>query len=100
MRDPASRYARPHRQRLDRLDPRAAGAVHWRPRLQRAHPVPPARVGDRCETNVERLLALEPEIVVPGHGDVCAPEVLQQCADYLDVVLDTARAGRAAGLTP
>ena len=49
---------------------------------------------------VERLLALEPEIVVPGHGDVCGPEVLQQCADYLDAVLDTARAGRAAGLTP
>src|SRR3954449_4916570 len=37
---------------------------------------------------VERLLALEPEIVVPGHGDVCGPEALQQCADYLDFVLD------------
>ena len=49
---------------------------------------------------VERLLALEPEIVVPGHGDVCGPEVLQQCADYHDFVLDTARAGLAAGLTP
>ena len=49
---------------------------------------------------VERLLPLEPEIVVPGHGDVCGPEVLQQCADYHDFVLDTARAGLAAGLTP
>jgi len=49
---------------------------------------------------LERLLALDPEIVVPGHGQVCGPEVLQQCADYLDFVLDTARAGMAAGLTP
>ncbi len=49
---------------------------------------------------LERLLALDPEIVVPGHGQVCGPEVLQQCVDYLDFVLDTARAGRAAGLTP
>jgi cyclase len=49
---------------------------------------------------LERLLALDPETVVPGHGDVCGPEVLQQCADYLDFVLDTARAGLAAGLTP
>lgn len=49
---------------------------------------------------IERLLELEPEIVVPGHGEVCGPEVLQQCADYLDFVLDVARSGLAAGLTP
>ena len=49
---------------------------------------------------LERLRALEPEIVVPGHGHVCGPEVLQQCADYLDFVLDAARAGLTAGLTP
>ena len=49
---------------------------------------------------LERLLALDPEIVVPGHGQVCGSEVLQQCADYVDFVLDTARAGMAAGLTP
>ena len=49
---------------------------------------------------LERLLVLDPEIVVPGHGQVCGPEVLQQCVDYLDFVLDTARAGMAAGLTP
>ena len=49
---------------------------------------------------VERLLGLEPAIVVPGHGHVCGPEVLQHCVDYLDFVLDAARAGLTAGLTP
>ena len=42
---------------------------------------------------VERLRALEPEVVVPGHGEVCGVEVLEACAAYLDFVLDTARAG-------
>ena len=49
---------------------------------------------------VDLLLALEPETVVPGHGPVCGPEVLQDCAAYLDFVLDTARAAREAGLAP
>jgi len=49
---------------------------------------------------VELLVALEPETVVPGHGEVCGPEVLGQCAAYLDFVLETARAAREAGLTP
>lgn len=49
---------------------------------------------------VQRLIALEPEVVVPGHGDVCGVEVLHDCAAYLDFVLETARSARAAGLTP
>jgi cyclase len=49
---------------------------------------------------VDRLLALEPEVVVPGHGVVCGEEVLHDCAAYLDFVLETARAARTAGLTP
>jgi cyclase len=49
---------------------------------------------------VHELLALQPETVVPGHGEVCGPEVLRACAAYLDFVLDTARAAREAGLAP
>lgn len=49
---------------------------------------------------VERLMALEPAVVVPGHGPVCGAEVLEHCAAYLDFVLETARAARATGLAP
>jgi cyclase len=49
---------------------------------------------------VDLLLALDPEVVVPGHGAVCGPEVLHQCAAYLDFVLETAASAREAGLTP
>jgi cyclase len=49
---------------------------------------------------VDLLLALEPETVVPGHGEVCGPEVLERCAAYLDFVLATAESAREAGLTP
>jgi cyclase len=35
---------------------------------------------------VERLQALGAETIVPGHGDVCGPEVLQDQLDYLRFV--------------
>ncbi|GAC1374455.1 MAG: MBL fold metallo-hydrolase [Acidimicrobiales bacterium] len=38
--------------------------------------------------------------IVPGHGDVCGPAVLDEVLSYLRFVQTTARAGRAAGLTP
>jgi len=38
--------------------------------------------------------------IVPGHGDVCGPEAVDDVLGYLRFVLDTARKGKAAGLTP
>jgi cyclase len=38
--------------------------------------------------------------IVPGHGDVCGPEAIDDVLGYLRFVLDTARQGKAAGLTP
>ena len=38
--------------------------------------------------------------IVPGHGPVCGPEVVDEVLGYLRFVLDTARAGRTAGLSP
>jgi cyclase len=38
--------------------------------------------------------------VVPGHGPVCGPELVGEIVGYLRFVQDTARAGRAAGLSP
>lgn len=43
---------------------------------------------------------LSPETVVPGHGDVRGPEVLDEVLDYLRFVQDVARDGMAAGLSP
>ncbi len=49
---------------------------------------------------LERLRALEPQTIVPGHGPVCGPDVLNEVADYLRFVQETARKGFEEGLTP
>jgi cyclase len=49
---------------------------------------------------LERIRALGAETLVPGHGPVCTPAVLDDIAAYLRFVQETARAGRAAGLSP
>jgi cyclase len=40
---------------------------------------------------VERLVTLGAETIVPGHGDVCGPEILQDQLDYLRFVQAVAR---------
>ncbi|MFD1547231.1 MBL fold metallo-hydrolase [Nonomuraea guangzhouensis] len=49
---------------------------------------------------LDQLKELGAETVVPGHGDVCGPEVFDQVRGYLEFVLVTAERGKAAGLTP
>ncbi|MFF3500101.1 MBL fold metallo-hydrolase [Streptomyces sp. NPDC003247] len=49
---------------------------------------------------IARLRALDPAVVVGGHGPVAGPEVLDATRDYLLWVRDTAREGLAAGLSP
>ena len=49
---------------------------------------------------LDTLRALEPRIVVGGHGPVSGPEVLDETADYLRWLLRTAQEGIAAGFTP
>ncbi|GAC1592534.1 MAG: MBL fold metallo-hydrolase [Acidimicrobiales bacterium] len=46
------------------------------------------------------LRPLGAETIIPGHGEVCGPAVLEDVLSYLRFVQTTARAGRAAGLTP
>jgi cyclase len=48
--------------------------------------------------NVVRPLA--PRTIVPGHGDVCGQEAIDGVLGYLRFVEETARRGRAAGLSP
>jgi len=49
---------------------------------------------------IERLRALEPDSIVPGHGPVGGPELLDHNARYLRWIQRLAVAGKAAGLTP
>jgi cyclase len=48
----------------------------------------------------EFLAPLGATTIVPGHGPVCGPEVIDDVLAYLRFVLDLAAEGRAAGLSP
>ena len=43
---------------------------------------------------------LSPRVIVPGHGDVCGPEAIDDALGYLRFVLRTATHALAAGLSP
>ncbi|MQY07735.1 MBL fold metallo-hydrolase [Actinomadura macrotermitis] len=49
---------------------------------------------------LDELRALGPETIVPGHGPVCGPEVLDRTEGYLRWLQELARDGIAAGLSP
>jgi len=49
---------------------------------------------------LERLRTLGPQTIVPGHGPVCGPDVLDEVTDYLRFVQEAARKGFEEGLTP
>ena len=49
---------------------------------------------------VKRLRQLGAETIVPGHGPVCGPAVLDDIEAYLTFVQDTARKAFDAGISP
>ena len=49
---------------------------------------------------LDRLRALGAETIVPGHGPIAGPEVLDDVADYLRFVQGSAKAGFEAGAAP
>jgi cyclase len=49
---------------------------------------------------LEVIRALEPRTIVPGHGPVCGPEILDNVKAYLTFVARTAEAGHKAGVSP
>jgi cyclase len=46
------------------------------------------------------LRPLGAQTLIPGHGPVCGPELIDDTLAYLRFVQDTAREGKAAGLSP
>lgn len=51
-------------------------------------------------TVLDQLRQLEAKTIVPGHGEVCGPEVIDTVAGYLLFVQGIAAEGHAAGLSP
>jgi cyclase len=49
---------------------------------------------------LERLKRLNIETIVPGHGPVCGPGVLEEVGDYLRMVQEAAKKGADAGIGP
>jgi cyclase len=49
---------------------------------------------------LERIRALDPTVIVPGHGEVCGPEVLAPIEAYIRFVQSCARDGVASGASP
>ncbi|MEI5100964.1 MBL fold metallo-hydrolase [Streptomyces sp. PmtG] len=49
---------------------------------------------------LEQLRALDPEVVVSGHGPLTGAEIIDETADYLRWVQHLAAEGTAAGLSP
>jgi cyclase len=48
----------------------------------------------------QRLTPLGARTIIPGHGQVCGPEVIDDVLGYLRYVQRTAAQAHAAGLTP
>jgi cyclase len=49
---------------------------------------------------LEDIRALNPTVIVPGHGDVCDVGVIDGLVAYLNFVTETAKSAKAAGLSP
>jgi cyclase len=49
---------------------------------------------------LDALLELDPEVIVPGHGEVCGPEVVDTAGEYLRFLQTTASDAKETGVTP
>jgi cyclase len=49
---------------------------------------------------LDRVMELEPDVIVPGHGDPCGLEAVDRCGRYLRWVQVQAPEARASGLAP
>ena len=49
---------------------------------------------------LEYIKSLDAETIVPGHGPIAGPDLIDSVDSYLEFVQESARAGYAAGLTP
>jgi glyoxylase-like metal-dependent hydrolase (beta-lactamase superfamily II) len=65
-----------------------------------AHPIVWAGPVSNWVAACDRILALEPRVVVPGHGPLADPSALRDLVGYFDLLTRGARARFEAGMTP
>ena len=51
-------------------------------------------------TALDRLRQLDAQTIIPGHGPVCGPEIIDGIEAYLRFIQDTAKAAYQSGLSP
>lgn len=57
-------------------------------------------VSGTIDVLTNQIAPLRPEVIVPGHGDLCGPDAIDRVVAYLSFVQNVARAGVAAGIGP
>lgn len=64
-----------------------------------AHPIAWAGPVSNWIAACERILALEPEVIVPGHGPPSETDAVRECKAYFEYLYDQARLRHGEGMT-
>jgi glyoxylase-like metal-dependent hydrolase (beta-lactamase superfamily II) len=65
-----------------------------------SHPIAWAGPASNWIAACERILAMDVELIVPGHGPVSTPDAVRELKAYFEYLYERARASHADGLTP
>jgi len=65
-----------------------------------AHPIAWAGPVSNWIAACERIIALDPQAIVPGHGPLCTVEQVRELRDYFEYLYEQARLRHAEGMTP
>jgi glyoxylase-like metal-dependent hydrolase (beta-lactamase superfamily II) len=65
-----------------------------------AHPIAWAGPVSNWIAACERILAMDLELIVPGHGPLAQKAAVRELKDYFEYLYEQARARHAAGMTP
>jgi glyoxylase-like metal-dependent hydrolase (beta-lactamase superfamily II) len=64
-----------------------------------AHPITWAGPVSNWIGACERILAMDPELIVPGHGPLATPDAVRELKAYFEYLYEQARICRAEGMT-
>jgi cyclase len=64
-----------------------------------AHPIAWAGPVSNWIAACERILAMDPELIVPGHGPLATPDAVRELKAYFEYLYEQARRCRAEGMT-
>ncbi len=65
-----------------------------------AHPIAWAGPVSNWIAACERILAMEPEVIVPGHGPLAGPSEVRELKAYFEYLYDEAHSRREQGMSP